>query len=179
MAAVPAPVDLFLHYRRTVEALRILQRLGVGHAVFHTHPQGPFEAMNAVEFDEALRRMRAEVDRQAVLALVASSEAWLRLNFSRRVQKRKPRDAVTERFRVLKREHGKKVALDAILDGWNFADDPPRQIIGQYKQLLQHRHWLAHGRYWTDKSGIDPDPATVYFIIDRLFAELPGLMAPG
>lgn len=40
------------------------------------------------------------------------------------------------------------------------------------KQLLGHRHWLAHGRYFVERGGVPDDPG---FAIERtrsLFADL-------
>ena len=34
--------------------------------------------------------------------------------------------------------------------------------IGAFKQLYVFRHWLAHGRHWTQKSGINPPPEVAF-----------------
>ena len=42
-------------------------------------------------------------------------------------------------------------------------------------QLVKYRHWLAHGRYWTQKSGIRPTPEQAWDTGTIVFAVLPGL----
>jgi len=34
------------------------------------------------------------------------------------------------------------------------------------RTLLKHRHWLAHGRYWTNKHGAVPSPLDAHAHLD-------------
>jgi hypothetical protein len=40
--------------------------------------------------------------------------------------------------------------------------------------LMKHRHWLAHGRYWTDKSAITLTPNDAQAELDDYAAALRG-----
>lgn len=80
---------------------------------------------------------------------------------------RKLKEGIARRFRKLHREFEGRVRLDDILDAWR-DEVGSKQNFGRLKGLYKHRHWLAHGRHWVDKSGfaVAPDPGQAW-----LFAE--------
>jgi hypothetical protein len=48
-----------------------------------------------------------------------------------------------------------------------------RSSIGRFKEALALRHWIAHGRYWNLKRGVETfPPVTVATTIDDLYATL-------
>ncbi len=51
------------------------------------------------------------------------------------------------------------------LDAWKTVPDAPVGSISEFKQLLSHRHWLAHGRYFVNRAPVPADPG---FAIERL-----------
>jgi hypothetical protein len=64
------------------------------------------------------------------------------------------------------------------LDVWKKAkSNAGNQLFADFASLIQHRHWLAHGRYWTDKSGVSPDPGSSRIVVDALFNALQGVAA--
>lgn len=172
ISAWPRPADVLEHHRRMVEALRLLGRHVVS---VTTDGASAFFGMTVDELDEALERAREELDEQVVLALVASAEATLRVDFDERLR-RKTKCELRPRFRALRDEHADKVRLDSVLDAWVEASAGV-EAVGRLRQLVKRRHWLAHGRYWTDKSGIAPDPEQAQLAIDAAFDAMRGVEA--
>jgi hypothetical protein len=39
--------------------------------------------------------------------------------------------------------------------------------VGRIKQLYRLRHWLAHGRYFTNRSGVQHDPPSAFYVIEE------------
>ena len=126
--------------------------------------------MSRGELDDVLTRMLEELDAQVVLTLVASAEGTLRVDFDARVR-RKTRDTVRPLFKDLRDRYADRVALDDILAAWKEKSGNVERV-GRFKQLVLRRHWLAHGRYWSDKSGVAPDPIQAQLVIDDLFQSL-------
>ena len=97
--------------------------------------------------------------------MLASIEATFRHDMAQR-RRGKQRGGnrtspVVRGLRDLQRRHREKVRLDDILDVWRDSAGQGKGSFGKLKQFFEHRHWLAHGRYWTDKSGVQPDPEDV------------------
>jgi hypothetical protein len=138
---------------------------------------GPFAGRSELEVRETLKRLRLESERQATMMLVASFEAWFQVDFHTRVQTRSPKDAVTARFREMWKSDD-RVTVEAILDVWKDETGEAAKI-GRMRQLVNFRHWLAHGRYWLQTSGIEPDFEDAWEIGGAVFAALPGFGAIG
>jgi len=119
--------------------------------------------MTQEEIDSAITKMSLELDQEVVLLLTASFEAEFQADFHDRVS-RKRKDRVSREFRRIlgdqrgRRQGAKRVAFKQILEVWGKHEGHVR-AIGNLKQLIQFRHWLAHGRYWVQKSGLrNSDP---------------------
>ena len=155
----PEPQGILENYARHVDALR-----WAGAGDITTDSRSGFYKWSRDALDDALKGMRGELDRATVLVLCASIEAALRTDYTHRVtQKRK--DAMARRFRKLDRQFGERVPLDDILDAWR-DELGGKQKFGRLKGLYKHRHWLAHGRHWVDKSGfaVAPDPEQAWLL---------------
>jgi hypothetical protein len=50
-------------------------------------------------------------------------------------------------------------------------------VLSATRRLALHRHWLAHGRRWPDKTGLPPDAFEAASIIRDFFLALPGFSA--
>lgn len=123
--------------------------------------------MTRDEFDASLQEIVKEQDKQAVLMLAASCEAVLRRDFYARVTTpQNRRNAPESDLITLSRERPNRVRLDAVLDAWQTTTGAS---IHDLRRLLKHRHWLAHGRYWSDKSGFTADPQMVFNLITNVF----------
>ena len=168
LSGYATPEYIWKYYERSQVGLEALRR----EATDGPSALGPFARMTVPQFEEALREMRDELDRQVTLALVANFEGLIRVDYRDRATRRL-KGAASRRLRTLYRKHGDRAALDNILDVWKGCVGRPERI-GRFKQLLGLRHWLAHGRYWVQKSGIQPDPHLAWGIADVLFRSLPG-----
>src|SRR5258708_2872834 len=103
--------------------------------------------MTAHEVEQALWELAQELDHEVTLLLTASFEATFQVDFRRRIA-RKKKDRLSKKLRKLWRKHkrAKWVVVEDILDVWQ-KETGHVQAIGKLKQLIQFRHWLAHGRY--------------------------------
>jgi hypothetical protein len=128
--------------------------------------------LTILETQQTFRRIREELEREVVLALLASLEAELRLDFKNRIQSRK-RDSISKAFRGLKKKYGDRVRLDDILGVWK-AGQQAKDAFQKLGNFRKRRHWLAHGRYWTDKSGVTTDPYEVCDVFQDLASKVPG-----
>jgi hypothetical protein len=164
-----APNSIWRYYQTCAESLvryqnEIMARPGVAQQ---------YREYTVSEILDEFEGFRAELENEVTMALVASFEAIVRHDFLLWVC-RKKRGGIRTIFVELNRRFEGNVPLDEILDGWK-AEIGQGQAIGRFKQLVRFRHWLAHGRGWIQKSGIDPDPSMAWRIADRLFSVIPGL----
>ncbi len=145
--------EVWEHYERATESLAVaydeVRRCGSG--------SGSFWGMTPAELSDAFAALRVELDHQTNMMLAASVERTLQLDLAARASRRNKE--LWRRFRALRdgAPSGRPTAED-LLDLWRELSGKVK-LIGQYKQFLKHRHWLAHGRYWTCKCGyhgIDP-----------------------
>jgi len=116
------------------------------------------------EIAASLLQAVREGRRSAVLSLLACIEAAFRRDMERRRGRRqgvKRKLLIASGLRALYRKSKDRVRLDDILDVWRDSAGNGKSPFGKLKQMFEHRHWLAHGRYWTDKSGVQPDPEDV------------------
>lgn len=92
----PRLAELVTYYERSVEALEHMDRAArVGRAKC-------FVGMSVREVGDALGEMRDELDREVTLALMAASEALLRVDFEQRLGiRRKELPSISRRFKAL------------------------------------------------------------------------------
>jgi hypothetical protein len=169
--AWPLPEELIRHYGRSIDLLEIARRLPTSHPV----PKGSsFDGVTVSEREEILVEMRAELDSEVALALMASCEAVLRADFEARIR-RKPRSTrlVNERFKALESQYRGRTALDDILAIWKTHAGARPAVFTTFSEYLGVRHWLAHGRRWPLKVARQLDPAAIKQAVDDLFGLLP------
>ncbi len=152
----PRPSQIHAYFESLSRALGILQRRILIERA--DDDESPFFGMTEARAAEEIRRLRTELECQATLFLTASFEAVFRQDLMFRARKR-PRDRVSK---SLNRQFGKRnmeeIRFEEILDAWK-QEIGGAESIGSLKQLVLLRHWLAHGRYWRQKSGLHrPDP---------------------
>lgn len=155
----PKPRTILAHYQRSKETLSALSN----HLLAPATPQSPFYLMTQEEMNQAVDEMALELSHEIVLLLTASFEAEFQADFHDRVS-RKKKDQISKEFRRMMGDHrgrrhaAKPITFEAILDVWR-KNTGHAKAIDDLKQLVQFRHWLAHGRYWVQKSGLsNPDP---------------------
>lgn len=172
---------MWAHHHRTLEALGLLTRAvrrgGRG-------PASEFRGLSSEEAEARLREVRREHDNRTVLFLVAGVEAVLQLDARARLARRvkskgKPAHLRAELAARRDASANNRLELEQILDAWKAAVGRITQQVS-FRQVLQYRHWLAHGRYWVQKSGIwrngpDPDDAWARSteLLTALHSELP------
>jgi hypothetical protein len=166
---MPTPrtaAEILDYHRRAVVALRELARA--------------FEGLNAKDracfprakqaFLDVLEEMRDELDDEVVLALVASAERLLRLDYAARLRVG-GKDAPAVRFGELERRFDRRAPFEEIVDVWKDLTAAGDEA-GRFKQMYVYRHGLAHGRYF-NKSGLhDAAPEDADEVIRELFAAI-------
>ena len=185
--------DLLRHYLDDVECLQAVQRLAS--ATPGALASKRFGGLTPQQLADRLKDVRAELDKAFVLTMIASGEGSIRRDFLARVNLAATARAVQWRRIVLRfrldRVFGRRlvtledrlvdlqvryrdrVKLENILDAWK-QSGADAQLLGQFKAILKHRHWLAHGRYWQYR-GVSPDPHSGHAVITTMFAELVAL----
>lgn len=152
----PRPGDVLLYYQRASHAFRALPKL----IDDLSGDPGPFFKMSREELRDASAAMTGELKLQSVLLLAASLEATFQVDLRTRAG-RKLNDHFSTALRRLEKQAKKlnrRVEVEDILDIWR-SETGLAKPIGELKQVIAFRHWLAHGRYWTQKSGLkDLDP---------------------
>jgi hypothetical protein len=127
-----------------------------------------------------------ELELAAVLALTAAAEARIRLDAAVRMQENQ--DDLAQRLRLLRSNARTEWRIPlyeyGIVDAWktyigSLTDllrlDRARLLtaIGRFRNLLEIRHWVAHGRYWELQRGIEHyPPAKAADIVGELYEAL-------
>lgn len=162
MSSFPDADELISAYLDQMEALERLLR---ARSTISADPRSRFHQLADADIQARLRDDRVELDRWAVLMLVASFEATLRADATARIDAR-TKDAARKPLRDLHEKYKDRVRLDDILDIWNAAAGVGAAVKQGVGRLLKHRHWLAHGRYWTNKQGPIPTPVEARAALD-------------
>jgi hypothetical protein len=110
-----------------------------------------FQGAREDEVAQTLAVTLREVDRSAILSLLAAMEAAFRVDYLERVYERR-RDPFSRACRALYVRVGHRVSLEQeLLKLWltegAAAPDFIRHLVGAFRL----RHWLAHGRYWSPR----------------------------
>ena len=110
--------------------------------------------------------VKDELDKMVCLDMLSAIEAALKVDYIVRA-KGKKKDNLSKCFRSEYSNVKERVSLErTILSGWKRIHPEHKDIIGQYKELLKYRNWLAHGRLWEEKMICDVD--IVYHTCDTL-----------
>lgn len=109
-----------------------------------------------------------ELEYLAMLDLLASAEATIKVDFLNRVYDRK-KDNISRKFRDTYNEKKNNISLENdILDAWKELVPATKKEVSDFKGALNLRHWLAHGRYWTPKFGRNYSPDDIFDITHNL-----------
>jgi hypothetical protein len=158
------------YYRRMVEILEAAGR--------NLHPilggrAGEFRNMTQGEFDAALQDARDELDAQSTMMIIASAEAILKRDCRQRLLEKDRRNKLWLGLDALREAEAaagyKGVRTAKLLAVWKSVT---AHQLKQMTRLFEHRNWLAHGRFYTDKSGVVADPEQVVLVIKDSFAKL-------
>lgn len=105
-----------------------------------------------------------EMNQMSAFAALSSIEASMQMDYLVRTSKRR-RDDLSRSMWALHQEKGSRVNLERdLIPRWREHTTIPKRIFSELVSVLQYRHWLAHGRWWTPKFGRTYDFYTVYEI---------------
>ena len=144
-----------------------------------------FATMTENELDRYFDSQKRELERLTMLNLVACTEARITDDYFHRVRK-KLKDKLSSAYRKWHRNLSAKKQLRpdfdeagilAVLKSPNLVNN---NIVGQFRECLQGRHWVGHGRRWDKPIAIERfDPDDVYDRCNALLRAIPALMPPG
>ena len=121
--------------------------------------------------DDEIEEFFKEIEYVAILGLLASAEASIRLNYMRRAFG--PRKNNAMKFRTLYKEKGQRARLDEdILKSWKSDRPEANGAVTDFEKVLKLRHWLAHGRYWKPKFSTEYSPEDVFDIVNELLNQI-------
>ncbi|QEH38374.1 hypothetical protein OJF2_69750 [Aquisphaera giovannonii] len=166
----PQTLDEILDWHEGVVDALVAQRAAVRlAATMGSAVSARFVGMTLDELEAYFDLQRRELDRLTVLNLVASVEASIRADFSRRVEGKR-KDPLAKDYRKWHKtlSSGKKRRPDFDEEGIldlvkENADRPLKNLVGRFRECLRARHWVGHGRYWSKPPGMDSlDPVEVF-----------------
>jgi hypothetical protein len=157
MTATLDPEEAYEWYLKQIDLLESMGRTG---APTQDERCAKFFGMPFDEFAETLRDLRDELEQSAYLTIIASGEAVLQVDFRARKGRKASVPLRNEARALAKKEKkkGRRIVLEDVLDAWKEFPHAPSGVISEFKQLLPHRHWLAHGRYFEDAAPVPDDP---------------------
>lgn len=134
-----------------------------------------FAGNSVAEVSRELSTRLDEVDRQAILNVLAALEATFRIDYLTRCYRRE-RDPLSRTFRDIHQVKGAHVSFERdLLDAWKKNTLGSTRIIGDLKTAFGLRHWLAHGRWWTPKLGRVHDFYSIETLADEVLNSFPFL----
>jgi len=119
--------------------------------------------------------MRDELDFEVSLALLASFESILDEDFLVRAL---GSDRFSHAISKL-RARTSEPRLEEILDCWKERSPAAHTVIGEFKQLVKFRHWIAHGRGAAKKGYGNYSPTLIWRraqILQKAVAGFPSLL---
>jgi hypothetical protein len=165
----PGPNEAFASFECEVDLLLSAGRTGAP----AQDAKSGFFGLPHDDFLDVLRNLRDEIEQRAYFAIVAAAEGVIQIDFRARANGRanvplrsKARDLTR------KERHRRRIVLEDVLDAWSDLPGARREPISEFKQLLNHRHWLAHGRYFVNRAGVPDDPSFAMARATALFDEL-------
>ena len=125
-----------------------------------------------LEIELEMTSVLAEHARSTSMSILAALEAAFRMDFLQRCYKRQ-KDPLSRSFRTLYQNKGQNVPLGDIFLQWKSHSTVSRSIISDLEQAFKYRHWLAHGRYWTQKIGREYDYDDIYTLAESIYNSFP------
>lgn len=133
----------------------------------HHSPSSPtyttrFFGYSSHEISDKMQTCLGELEKATTLSMFACIEANIRLDYLQRAYERR-RDSLSRVMRNIHAQKSNNASLtDDLLPAWKAQQRAPDALVNQLITAFKYRHWLAHGRYWTWKSGMIYDYYTVY-----------------
>ena len=122
--------------------------------------------------DDARDLCLEELDFSSSMSVMSALEAAIRRDYLSRVYERR-RDALSREFKTLHGEVENRAKLEKhLLPLWRENAGVSQALISEVTTAFKHRHWLAHGRYWTPKLGKKFDYISLYQIAEEFIEEM-------
>jgi hypothetical protein len=131
-----------------------------------------FKSLTPREISEFFFAQTTHLELLTMFAILATTEAILRIEFNSRVDARR-KDGLSRRFRKIKKANGDKVRLDEDILGALKEEGVPTSVVGDFRGVLKLRDWLAHGRHWRPNLGQNYVPGDVFDIAKKLIDHIP------
>ena len=113
-------------------------------------------------------RKKEELDIIACFTLLTKIESQFQ-NYYRNVLSRKIKNKILRQFfQIINKKTKRPDLIDDIVNQWIKQFPQHNQIIDGLKSIYGFRHWVAHGRYWTQNIGRQIDPIYIHSITDSL-----------
>ena len=139
--------QIALHHRDIENALRQY------FSITSDQVSGRFVGYSRQELKLELQNRLDELELTSSLALLASFEATLRVDYLRRCYEKR-KDPVSLEMRSVYKQRGARAGLEeGILSAWRRSIPGSKRLVDDLLAAYKFRHWLAHGRYWTPKLG--------------------------
>jgi hypothetical protein len=164
-------IDFILNwYEDQIEAIRDLRNKIVSSIIFsdtQIKVNSKFITLTIDEINEYFENSEDELEHLVCFDLISATEAFLRVDFNNRVD-RKDKSDIGKTFRALNKKKGKKISLqEDIIETWKEATGD--KSFSNFLGLLNYRHWLAHGRYYNPKLGREYSFDIAYEISENIF----------
>lgn len=142
------------------------------HAVTCPAAVARFVGATPEEVENQLAAHIAELEMAASLQMIAALEATFRNDFKCRPKRSK--DQLGKAFKDIKKERGDRVAWEQdILEAWKAHSNVSSKVIGDLKDLIRYRNWLAHGCHWRPNLGRTYEFRFVSLLTNQVLADFP------
>lgn len=131
-----------------------------------------FNSLTHQEIAEFFDAQRSHLELLTMFALLATTEAILRIEFNSRVAARR-RDNLSRRFREIKKAKEDKIRLDEDILSALKSEGMPTSVLSAFRGTLKLRDWLVHVRHWHPKLGQSYSPGDVFDIAKALIDRIP------
>ncbi|MDR3197932.1 MAG: hypothetical protein LBU34_08710 [Planctomycetaceae bacterium] len=124
-----------------------------------------FMGFSENEIQEQLIEHIREAEYDACLTLLAAIEAAFRIDCDYCCRKRPKTPRAKTVRKIVQTFEGisiDRINLSKLFEQLLADQSVNRSIVNRLKQFFKFRHWLAHGRYWTFKSGEPPTFGEIY-----------------
>lgn len=147
-----------------------------GHVVPVTRPyESQFIDFTRQQVKEFFEEQRSQMELAAMLELLATTEAVLRIDFRNRVKKRR-KDPLSRRYREIHRDRSsmnERPRIRLSEDVLEALSEEEGVNVSAFRGALKLRNWLAHGRWWPPKLGFIYTPELVFDISKTLIDSIP------